>query len=62
MPVRVSPVSRTAAVLIIVIGIITFVLVNSITGIAFMALGAALYLLLYKFRSKLEADLGRAGD
>ena len=59
MSVRVSPISRTAAILIIVVGIITFVFVNPIAGIAFVALGVALYVLLYKFRSKLEADLAK---
>lgn len=60
MSVRVSPISRTAAILIIVVGIITLIFVNPVAGVAFVALGVALYVLLYKFRSKLEADLKKA--
>jgi membrane protein implicated in regulation of membrane protease activity len=55
--VRVSPISRAAAVLIIIVGVITFFLINSIAGVAFIVLGAALYVLLYRFRSRLEAEL-----
>jgi hypothetical protein len=57
MSVRVSPISRAAAILIILLGIITYWAVNSIAGIAFIALGAFLYLLLYRFRAKLAQEL-----
>lgn len=60
MPVRVSPISRAAAVLVIVVGIITFVAVNAIAGIAFIALGVAMYALLYRLGAKLESDLAQA--
>jgi len=60
MSVRVSPISRGAAILIVIVGVITFFLVDAFGGVAFIALGVALYVLLYRFRSKLEADLRRA--
>ena len=59
MPVRVSPISRAAAILIILVGIVTFLFVNPVAGIAFVALGAALYVLLYKLGAKFEADLAK---
>lgn len=56
MSVKVSPVSRTVSLLIIVIGIFTLVvgwatgiLEDSIAGIAFVILGIILYGLLYRF-------------
>ncbi|MDV3277929.1 MAG: hypothetical protein LYZ69_05620 [Nitrososphaerales archaeon] len=57
MSIKVSPISRTAAILIIVLGVLTFLLVNSIAGVAFIALGAFLYLLLYRFGAKLAREL-----
>ena len=62
MSVRVSPISRTAAILIIAVGVITFILVNPVAGIAFVVLGVVMYALLYRFRSKLESELARTGD
>jgi membrane protein implicated in regulation of membrane protease activity len=59
--VRVSPISRFAAILIIVVGVITFIFVNSIAGAAFVVLGVVMYALLYRFRSKLESELRKAG-
>jgi len=57
MSVKVSPVSRTASLLIIAVGIFTLLVgqVNSIpedtvAGIAFIILGIALYALLYIVR------------
>lgn len=62
--VRVSPVSRTAAILIIAIGlfvltggIVTGTLASEIAGGAFVALGALLYGLLYWFTRKLEREI-----
>jgi len=60
MSVNVSPISRTAAILIIVVGVITFVLVNSYAGIAFVVLGVVMYVLLYRFSSKLRTELAKA--
>ena len=57
MSVRVSPISRGAAILIIVLGVFTFLLVNPIAGVAFIALGVFLYLLLYRISAKLEREL-----
>lgn len=57
---RVSPISRTAAILIIVVGVLTFFFVNQIAGVAFLALGLVLYALLYRFTNRLNAELGRA--
>jgi membrane protein implicated in regulation of membrane protease activity len=60
MSVRVSPISRMAAILIIVLGVFTLFFVNQIAGIAFLALGAILYALLYRFTAKLKAEIGKA--
>jgi len=60
LSVRVSPISRTAAILIIVLGVFTLLFVNAIAGIAFLALGLALYALLYRFTAKLNTEIGRA--
>lgn len=57
MSVRVSPISRTAAVLIILVGVFTLFFVNSIAGVAFLVLGAVLYALLYRFTSRLNSEL-----
>lgn len=65
--VRVSPVSRTAAILIIVIGVFvltaglaTDTLASDIAGGAFVVLGAVLYYLLFKFTRKLEREFAEA--
>jgi membrane protein implicated in regulation of membrane protease activity len=60
MAVRVSPISRGAAILIIALGVFTVLFVNLIAGIAFLALGAVLYALLYRFTAKLNAEVDRA--
>jgi len=60
LSVRVSPISRTAAILIIVLGVFTLFFVNEIAGIAFLALGAILYALLYRFTSGLNSELRKA--
>ncbi|HXY56176.1 MAG TPA: hypothetical protein VEH01_01050 [Nitrososphaerales archaeon] len=64
--VRVSPISRMAAILIIGVGafvlfaaIITGELASYITGIAFIVLGVALYLILIRFTRKLARDIGQ---
>ena len=60
MSVRVSPVSRTASLLIVAVGIFTLIVgqVNSIqedtvAGIVFIMLGIVLYGLLYRMGRKL---------
>jgi hypothetical protein len=65
--VRVSPISRTAAILIIAIGvfvltggIVTGTLASAIAGGAFLVLGVGLYLLLFKFTRKLEREIAEA--
>jgi membrane protein implicated in regulation of membrane protease activity len=65
--VRVSPISRTAAILIIAIGvfvltggIVTGTLASDIAGGAFLVLGVFLYLLLYKFTRRLEREIAGA--
>ena len=60
MAVRVSPISRTAAILIILLGVFTLFFVNEIAGLAFLVLGAILYTLLYRFTAKLNADVRAA--
>ena len=67
MSVRVSPISRTAALLIIAVGV--FVLLaglstgeaaNDLAGAVFIALGLFLYLLLFRFTRKLEREISEA--
>jgi heme O synthase-like polyprenyltransferase len=58
--VRVSPISRAAAILIILLGVFTLVFVNGIAGIAFLALGIVLYVLLYRFTAKLNTAVREA--
>ena len=67
--VRVSPISRTAAILIIAVGLfvltaglVTGVLASDIAGGAFVALGVVLYLLLYKFTRKLQNEIAAAQE
>lgn len=65
--VRVSPVSRTAAILIVAIGVfvLTAGMVNGefpsdIAGGAFVVLGVLLYYILYRFTRKLEREIAAA--
>jgi len=65
MSVRVSPVSRIAAILIIAIGafvllggFVTGELASYIAGSAFVVLGVILYLLLIWFTRKLRREIG----
>jgi len=57
LPVTVSPVSRLAAILLIVLGIFTMAFVLVIAGIALVVLGLVLYWLLYRFSAKVEREL-----
>lgn len=64
MAVRASPVSKTAAILIIVIGVfvlftglVASVLANEVAGVAFIALGLALYGLLLRFTKRLRTEI-----
>ncbi len=65
--VRVSPISRTAAILIVAIGVfvligglVTDTLASEIAGGAFVILGVALYYLLFRFTRKLEREIAEA--
>jgi len=62
--VRVSPISKTAAILIVVIGVfvlfgglVTGILESDIAGVAFIVLGVALYRVLFRFTRKLEREI-----
>ena len=64
MSVRVSPISKTASLLIIAVG--AFVLVaglstgdvyNDVAGTAFVCLGVVLYLILFRFSRNLQKQL-----
>jgi len=65
MSVRVSPVSKIAAILIIAVGafvllggFVTGELASYIAGSAFVILGVVLYLLLIWFTKKLRREIG----
>jgi membrane protein implicated in regulation of membrane protease activity len=60
LPVVVSPVSRLASVLLILLGIFTLVFVLIIAGILIIILGVILYWLLYRFSTRVEKELGGA--
>jgi Flp pilus assembly protein TadB len=62
--VRASPISKTAALLIIALGVFTLfagvvggVVVNDIAGVAIIVLGLILYRLLFRFARKLERQI-----
>ena len=64
MSVRASPISKTAALLIIALGVFTLfagvvggVVVNDIAGVAIIVLGLFLYRLLFRFARKLERQI-----
>lgn len=65
--VRVSPISRAAAILIIAVGVFvllaglaTQTLASDVAGGAFVVLGVLLYALLYSFTRKLEREFAEA--
>jgi membrane protein implicated in regulation of membrane protease activity len=67
MAVRVSPVSRTAALLIIAVGaftlvagLVTGVFVSELAGVLFIVLGVALHRLLLRFTRKLNKQVEEA--
>jgi len=67
MSVRVSPISRIAAILIVVVGAfvlfagaVTGDIVSDVAGVAFLALGVALYLLLLRFTRNLRRQISEA--
>jgi uncharacterized membrane protein YiaA len=64
LSVRASPISKTAAILIMVVGVfVLFIgvaagaLANEVEGIVFIALGVALYGLLLKFTKRVRTDV-----
>lgn len=64
MTVRVSPISKTAAILLVVLGLFTLVvgLATGVTGVivaglGITVLGLALYRLLYRFTRKVQQDI-----
>jgi len=64
MSVRVSPISRTAAILSVALGIFTLIaglstgiLESTIAGIAIILLGVILYSLLFRFTRKVMGEL-----
>lgn len=61
MSVRVSPISRGSALLIIALGLFTFFYVNAFAGVAFVALGLALYWLLYRFARRVRREVEGSG-
>jgi membrane protein implicated in regulation of membrane protease activity len=61
LSVRVSPISRGAALLIVVIGLFTYAYINDVAGIAFVALGIALYWLLYRFARRVRREVEDSG-
>ena len=64
MSVRASPISRTAAILIVALGVFVLftglvagAVANDVEGAAFIVLGLALYGLLQRFTRKLENEI-----
>jgi len=66
--IRVSPISKTAAILIIALGIFTLVaglttgiVESTVAGVAITILGVVLYRLLYTFTRKLQREISAEG-
>ena len=64
MSIRVSPISKTASLLIIAVGAFVLVgglstgdLTSIIAGVVFVVLGVTLYRLLYRFTRKVKREL-----
>ncbi len=69
MSVRVSPVSRAAAILILALGLLTLfgsygagVTLGVVMGAVFVALGLFLYALLYRISGRVVRDLETKDD
>jgi membrane protein implicated in regulation of membrane protease activity len=67
LSVRVSPISKTAALLIIAVGAFVLVagvttgeILNTVAGTAFLVLGVSLYLLLLRFTRNLQSKIDEA--
>ena len=67
--VRVSPISKTAALLIIAIGVFVLftglvadVPASDVAGVVFIVLGVILYRVLFRFTKKLEREIAEAGS
>ena len=65
MSVRVSPISKTAALLIVAIGLFTLaaglstgIIESTVAGASITVLGVVLYRLLYRFTRKLKREIG----
>ncbi|HME18128.1 MAG TPA: hypothetical protein VKF15_00130 [Nitrososphaerales archaeon] len=61
MSVRVSPISRGAALLIVVVGLFTIAYINDIAGVVFVVLGTVLYWLLYRFAHRVRREIEEKG-
>ena len=68
MSVRVSPISRTAAILIVAVGVFVLLaglstgeVASDVSGVVFIALGVFLYLFLLRFTRNLGRQLEEAG-
>lgn len=66
MSVRVSPISKFAAIMIMALGVFTLVgglatgyLILLASGVAITALGIVLYGLLYKFTRKVQREISK---
>lgn len=64
MSVRVSPISRSAALLIIAVGafvlftgLVAGLLVNDVAGVIFMVLGLVLHRFLFRFTKRLGREI-----
>lgn len=64
MSIRVSPISKTAALLIVAVGLFTLaaglftgVVESTVAGVAFITMGVILYRLLFRFTRKLEREI-----
>lgn len=67
MSVRVSPISKVASILIVVIGAFVFLTgvaggldANTVAGLVFVVLGLSLYILLFRFSRKVDRELREA--
>ncbi len=46
--------------MIMIVGVFTFIFIDSVAGIAFLVLGVVLYWLLYRFARRLDREIKEA--
>jgi hypothetical protein len=61
LSVRVSPISKSAAIMLMALGVFTAIFVNPFLGALIVVIGVVLYRLLFRFTAKVQRELDEAG-